>query len=510
MGYCLLSRENNTRHLSTALEEKLSDNTLLLGTESIGMMGGAARRWGAFLGLFVGLGLFTLRETYLDAPYQAPILRPNRLEFTVTTRQREEALGNDIITTTSANGLTGRSNSAFKPPELEFTVSSEELQKLGTTNFLDNWITTSSDNAREHRLPWCNREQLRNGTWVVDRRDRPPYMNTVKHLQCYPKEKYLESPYETSKWLPAAKKTRQCDYEEWDEQDFCRLLPRATYAIMGDSLSWEHYSSLVQMLGGEPHQGFQHQSKELHTNIVQSVCGGQTTLLYRRDDRLQNLTVALEQHFPTILVLNRGAHYAPDRTFLREIRDNIRDVRAWLAKCDSKKIKCHFFWRTTVPGHPHCGKFMQPVNDIAAMEALVADLRNYNEYTIKFHWYDFKRQNELVVEELRSAKLNSLEIIDAYDVNILRPDEHRAHQNDCLHNCYPGKMDIYNNLVLHYLRMQRTDMDIQRLVHVAELERWAVNENTNYDVDATEEAKFFRTGHRDYQRLFRDRPPHDD
>jgi hypothetical protein len=46
---------------------------------------------------------------------------------------------------------------------------------------------------------------------------------------------------------------------------------------------------------------------------------------------------------------------------------------------------------------------------------------------------------------------------------MLRPDEHRAHQTDCLHNCYPGKMDVYNHLLLHHLTMQRTVEDVQQL-----------------------------------------------
>ena len=482
----------------------------MFGLEAMRMWsGGVVRCWGVFLWLLVGLGFLTLREGYLalygDAPYAAPILRPNRLEFTLTSRERD----NISVGTQSTYDTNSGDGSTFRPPELDFTVSTEDWDALKTANSVDDLIASISDNSRDHHLPWCDREQLRNGTWVVDRRDSPPYINPTVHLQCFPAGKYVETPFETWRWLPTAKKTRQCDYDEWSNQDFCRLLPRATFAIMGDSLSWEHYSSLVQTLGRRTHQGLQHQSKELYTNIAQSVCSGQTKILYRRDDRLQNLTLALEQHFPTVLVLNRGAHYAPDKILLNEIRDNIRDVRAWLAKCDSKKVKCHFFWRTTVPGHPHCGNFTKPVNNLAAMEAHVADLRNYNEYTSTFHWYDVKRQNELVVEEFRKAKLNSFEVIDAYYVNILRPDEHRAHQNDCLHNCYPGKMDVYNDLVLHYLRVQRSDADIEQLVQVAEREQWLVDENTKYDVDATEEAKFFRTGHRDYKRLFRERPGDD-
>lgn len=476
-------------------------NSIMLGFD-------ISARGGPFLWLLAGLGFLTLHKSYVvlygEAPYVAPILRPSRLEFTVSSGERQQALANATKVHFNASSPSLTSNATYAPPELEFTLTSDDLAASRSANSIDDLVI--SDNSRDHRLPWCNRDQLRTGSWVVDRRDKPLYVTPTKHLRCYPAEKFSESPWVNWRWLPADKKTRKCDYQSWSQEDFCSLLPRATVAIIGDSLSWEHYSSLVQTLGLKTHQGYQHQSKYLNSNIVQSACHGQTKILYRRDDRLHNLTSALEQHFPTVMILNRGAHYAPDAKLLPALRENIRAVREWLSQCDTKKIRCHFFWRTTVPGHPHCGNFTRPVNNKAAMEAHVENLSNYDEYTMKFHWYDFRRQNEAVVEEFRRAKLNSFEVIDAYDFNILRPDEHRAHQGDCLHSCYPGKMDVFNDMVLHYLRMQRTDIDIERLIHVAEREGWSVSENTKYDVDATEEARFFVEGHRDYQRLFRDRP----
>ena len=96
------------------------------------------------------------------------------------------------------------------------------------------------------------------------------------------------------------------------------------------------------------------------------------------------------------------------------------------------------------------------------MEATVNDLKNYDNVTIHYHWYDFQHQNLLMVDHLKRAGLD-FEVIDAYYINILRPDEHRVQSGDCLHNCYPGKMDVYNQLLLHYLRQQRTEQDIERL-----------------------------------------------
>jgi hypothetical protein len=40
-----------------------------------------------------------------------------------------------------------------------------------------------------------------------------------------------------------------CGFTDWPPGLFCRLLQSATMAIVDDSLSWEHYASLIQLLG---------------------------------------------------------------------------------------------------------------------------------------------------------------------------------------------------------------------------------------------------------------------
>ena len=49
----------------------------------------------------------------------------------------------------------------------------------------------------------------------------------------------------------------------------------------------------------------------------------------------------------------------------------------------------------------------------------------------------------------------SYSAIDAYKINIRRPDLHNSRSDGffyCLHSCIPGKSDIYNRLLLHFLR----------------------------------------------------------
>jgi hypothetical protein len=363
------------------------------------------------------------------------------------------------------------------PEHHQFVLTNEEYQNNGTN------VDT------QRRNPLCTREQIIHGKWVEEQLPEPPYITPTVHLRCYPHELYYkDGPWDTYKWLPNDK----CALTRWDKEMFCSLMRGATVAIVGDSLSWEHYSSLIQLNGLKTHQGYQHQSRELQMNIAQSICKGRTRVVYRRDDKLQNVTDAIQSTFPSVLVLNRGAHYVNDTVLLEDIRHNLQEVKQWLQDCDQKyKIKCHFFWRTSVPGHPECGTFPKPVNDLALMEERVANLAFYNNRSINFHWYDYQHQNELVLNEIEKAGID-YNIIDAYYLNMLRPDEHRAHQDDCLHNCYPGKMDIYNQLMLHFLRMNRSKNDAKKAESVAKANKWAIGETTVYDPEATEAARKIR------------------
>jgi hypothetical protein len=180
--------------------------------------------------------------------------------------------------------------------------------------------------------------------------------------------------------------------------------------------------------------------------------------------------------------VNRGAHYKGDAAYMKEWGLALDVVEEWLGWCDEMKIKCHFFWRTTVPGHHHCHTFKAPVNDLAAMEAHIANLSLYDVTARRWHWYDFQHQNLLVEAELKDRSHLPHRILDGYRINVLRPDHHTS--RDCLHSCYPGKMDLYPQLLLHYLRSDRSSADVQRLRSVVHEQRWNLNVTTVAVYDA--------------------------
>jgi hypothetical protein len=359
----------------------------------------------------------------------------------------------------------------------------------------EEWIPAPAPVAswQETDKPLCERSQIRQGSWVAtELAEGPPYVTSTTHLRCFPKEHFLQRPFPTHKWQPGDK---SCDFSKFRVEMMCKLLMDATVMIVGDSLSWEHYSSLVQLAGIRGlHQGMQHQSLELETNIVQHLeCAGQkdrvVRLVYRRDDKLLDLPSALSQDFPTVLVLNRGAHYTNDTMLLENLYTNMALLqKLWWKPCQEHGLQCHLFWRTSVPGHPHCGNFSQPVNNRTAMEAWIDDRSHYDAHTIGYHWYDYQRQNLLAEQVWKKANF-PVTILDAYDLNVLRPDQHRAHQGDCLHNCYPGKMDVYSQLMMHYLRKDRTVAGVQnQRIGVQDLARSSAGP-TKYDKEGWTKAR---------------------
>ena len=45
------------------------------------------------------------------------------------------------------------------------------------------------------------------------------------------------------------------------------------------------------------------------------------------------------------------------------------------------------------------------------------------------------------------------QVIDACNLLLLRPDNHKDPDRDCLHNCVPGEPDVCTELLLHCLQL---------------------------------------------------------
>jgi hypothetical protein len=217
-----------------------------------------------------------------------------------------------------------------------------------------------------------------------------------------------------------------------------RMIP--TILITGDSLSSEHYISFLGLLG-EPIEEHPASFNAMHAGIKRWACNGTgrptVQLVHNRRNRLDKLGQDLRNRNPTIVVFNRGAHYDNDTILEQGMRKNIADLNKWQKGwCMETGTPCRLFFRTTTPGHRNCSQFKEPVNDAVYMkEHVTAHPDIYN-------WYKFQHQNELMLSWFDEAGLD-YQVIDAYDLMLLRPDNHLNPDRDCLHSCMPGKPDIY-------------------------------------------------------------------
>jgi GDSL/SGNH-like Acyl-Esterase family found in Pmr5 and Cas1p len=346
------------------------------------------------------------------------------------------------------------------------TYSSSTYKNLIPADHLNQTGVFSRDR------PLCRRQQIYKGEWLPITLEKPPYVSKTMHLRCQISSYDYDNPGPWPSWY-WEQDDSSCQIATWDSPTFCDLLPYTTVSIMGDSLSWEQYSSLLQLIGMRVHQNDQHASRLEDRNVVYFACKGKnrgTKFVFRNDAQLNAGTIlnSISNDFPTVLILNRGAHYVNDTELLDDMIELLPVLLNWQQSCTKTYQRCHLFWRTTVPGHPMCEDYSAPVNNITIMESLVESRLSYTNETIwNYHWQDFKHQNKLVLDTFQAySAITGLQydVIDAYEINILRPDRHRWHQNDCLHSCYPGKMDVYNQLLLHFLSMSRSTDDVRYMI----------------------------------------------
>ena len=125
--------------------------------------------------------------------------------------------------------------------------------------------------------PLCSQEQIKVGSWVPITMQRPPYVSRNEHLRCYPEKQYITGDWQTYEWYPSS----DCELIRWNREQFCSLMQRVTILVIGDSLSWEQYSSLAQLLGARVKQDLQHESKLRQENVILYGCGVKGERIFR-------------------------------------------------------------------------------------------------------------------------------------------------------------------------------------------------------------------------------------
>jgi hypothetical protein len=327
-------------------------------------------------------------------------------------------------------------------------------------------------------VPLCSREQIQDGEWQKVRLDRPPFAPRVyPPYPCgeVPDAEAYRTGWDTWEWKPwdaivqRQDEDPKCEFTKWNKELFCELLQNETVVLIGDSLTQEHYLTLSDQLGtavyppapvlhntSDTNNATQPPKAPLLTPIEPTyekyACNGTVEIYLRRDDYLnpQKVDWEVNNKLPTIAVLNRGAHHVDDNSTVRLVQAYIESARTWQRKCHEQNRQCTLVWRTSVPGHVNCGQYMGggAINNLTLMETTLAG----SAVARKFHWTDFQRQNQLILRALQESGID-YQILDAYYINMRRPDGHRS-SRDCLHSCVGSKIEVYSQILLHFVRMR--------------------------------------------------------
>jgi len=141
------------------------------------------------------------------------------------------------------------------------------------------------------------------------------------------------------------------------------MMKNAVILFIGDSITWEMYASLVHLTDGHVHKRVLNRDQHRKIAIVINVCGdNHVTLIYRWNNQLNNegTSVAIEnmlnETFPTMIVLNTGAHYQSDILYHERMDHALDLIAGWQSMCQDRNLPCPFFWRTTPPGIINCKK----------------------------------------------------------------------------------------------------------------------------------------------------------
>jgi hypothetical protein len=354
-----------------------------------------------------------------------------------------------------------RASISSAPSLQDITVASQSSRQRDFKK--DLAAVAASRSSSPLPLPWCNREQIRNGQWLPAQLEEAPYDPKEKWFRtCVRRGVMADSaknktmPWNTWIWQPndavsssllGAAQTpnhtgiAKCRFTEWSREEFCSVADGRSISFVGDSLTWTVFLALVYSLGAIPTSGWT------------TVCNGTTKLAWLRDNELTGVSLnRKELREADTLILNRGAHYRNDTAVESVLTGRtIPFVKQWQEACENNTStgQCHFFWRTTTPGHPSCPKYRVPSTNTSAMEALIGDRgTKFDERG----WWDFERQNTFMENLLAQNNLEAT-FMDGYDLLLTRPDLHiGGRKSDCLHYCLPGPPDVLNQVLLHELK----------------------------------------------------------
>jgi len=252
---------------------------------------------------------------------------------------------------------------------------------------------------------------------------------------------------------------------------FCAAIGKRSIAFVGDSMSFEAFSSLVMLGGSRVQPGQSWDAQELRfdpggTARRITLCGGAASMRFIRNNDLtlvakNGSALCGKKHFcrpwlestleDDVVVLNRGAHVYNEPAYESEMRA--------LAKALATRKRAHqlVVWRTTPMGHGTCG------NAATTAEPRERPRSAEEIESLPYQWARFETLDAAAIGALKAeAGLRGrLHVIDAATMSERRQDRHQAFSKntkaDCLHYCLPSTIDDWSRWLLALLAVRGSD-----------------------------------------------------
>ena len=132
-----------------------------------------------------------------------------------------------------------KNESHFHVPVPTFVVRGSDLNQT---------IDTNKTTPISFSKPLCSREEVKRGSWQPIVLDAPPYVPSTVHLRCYSDQSYETGEWKhTFKWVPSSASSGNCGFLDWDREDFCRIMKRATILVGDVHMLFHAFKFLVKL-----------------------------------------------------------------------------------------------------------------------------------------------------------------------------------------------------------------------------------------------------------------------
>jgi len=217
----------------------------------------------------------------------------------------------------------------------------------------------------------------------------------------------------------------------WNPHDFCRRLNNRTILLVGDSTVSQastHLMNSVFTAGCQVHMSFMHSDTLIHEQM-----GALNRGAYWTD--------AIARKNPDIVVFSSGPHIYGDANYSRVYNSILSDIKIL------QRIKnITFVWKTNQPGG--CTREISKSHPFKAAHEIPEPMFNHDEF--------FERDS-ITIQLMQENSIPFIDVRMLYS----RSDSHPNTNDDCLHVCSPGPLDIFP--ILMY-RMLKTNFAVPRCI----------------------------------------------